>query len=193
VDVRVIAATNRDLARGVESGEFREDLFFRLNVFPIHCPPLRERPEDIPVLASHFLRKYSAKIGRQTQRIPPAAMKTLEAYHWPGNVRELENVIERAVILSGGPDLALEEALPAHPPHGAQSDQHAHSNQHSQSRGGAGAVTLKEIEKQSIQEALEQCNWKIEGEKGAASRLSLPPSSLRSRMKKLGIRKPSPS
>ncbi len=202
VDVRVIAATNRDLARAVESGEFREDLFFRLNVFPIHCPPLRERPQDIPVLAGHFLQKYSAKIGRLVRRIPPAAMKTLEEYHWPGNVRELENVIERAVILSGGPDLALEEALPAHPPYGAHSNQHAHSIQHAHSnhhaysnqhaQGGAPA-TLMEIEKQSIEEALEQCNWIIEGEKGAASRLSLPPSSLRSRMKKLGIRKPSPS
>ena len=188
VDVRVIAATNRDLARGVESGEFREDLFFRLNVFPIHCPPLRERPEEIPLLASHFLRRYSAKIGRPVHRIPPAALKTLQAYHWPGNVRELENVIERAVILSEGPDLVLEEALHAHP----QKSSPQNAPPHTQPRAG-GAVTLKEIEKQSIEEALAQCGWAIEGEKGAASRLSLPPSSLRSRMKKLGIRKPSTS
>src|SRR5207249_4616171 len=111
VDVRIIAATNRDLTRAVAEGKFRQDLYYRLNVFPVHLPPLRERPEDISLLVHYFVARYAAKIGRQISRVPKEAMQRLVAYTWPGNIRELENVIERAVILSPGPDLVLESGM----------------------------------------------------------------------------------
>ena len=175
VDVRVIAATNRELQKAVEAGEFREDLYYRLNVFPLVCPPLRRRGEDIPLLAEHFVLKYGAKIGKRIATIPVGVMEALRAYHWPGNIRELENVIERAVILTRGAVLEMDEPLQgrAKPP---------------RSREEAG--TLKEIECSSISNALAECNWVIEGKSGAAARLGLPPSSLRSRMRKHGILKP---
>ena len=178
VDVRVIAATNRDLNTAVENGEFRKDLFYRLNVFPIVCPPLRERREDIPVLAHHFLFKYGAKIGKRIETIPDKVLESLQAYDWPGNVRELENVIERAIILTRGSALELDEQFNrrATPPETGQQP-----------------LTLQASERASILRALEECDWVIEGESGAAARLDLPASSLRSRMRKLGIRKSRPS
>jgi transcriptional regulator with GAF, ATPase, and Fis domain len=167
VDVRVIAATNRVLTNTIASGEFREDLFYRLNVFPIHSPPLRERSADINILAHHFLHKYRSKIGRIVDTIEPAVMKRLKDYHWPGNVRELENIIERAVILSEGHRLQLDETFDLTPR--PLLDQ---------------LKTLGEVEREMIQAALEQCDWKIEGPGGAASRLAMAPSTLRERIRK---------
>ena len=178
VDVRVIAATNRDLDSAVENGEFRKDLFYRLNVFPIVCPPLRDRREDIPVLAHHFLFKYGAKIRKKIQTIPDSLLEALQAYEWPGNVRELENVIERAIILTKGSTLEMDEQFNRRVSPPATSEQ---------------PRTLQASERASILRALEECDGVIEGRRGAAARLDLPPSSLRSRMRKLGIRKPPPS
>ena len=175
VDVRVIAASNRNLEAATKAGEFREDLYYRLNVFPIVCPPLRDRKGDIPVLAQHFLIRYCAKIGRKIDKFSDAAMAALQAYSWPGNVRELENVIERAVILSVGPVLELDERFGRSP----------------ESSASAGEPTsMQAAEADFIRAALEACNWVVEGEGGAAARLELQPSTLRSRMKKYGIRNP---
>ena len=170
VDVRVIAATNRVLTNTIASGEFREDLFYRLNVFPIHSSPLRERSADIETLARHFLHKYRIKIGRSVYTIEPAVMKRLKDYHWPGNVRELENIIERAVILSEGQRLQLDETFDLNSPP-------------LQGR----LKTLGEVEREMIQAALEQCDWKIEGPRGAANRLAMAPSTLRERIRKYGM------
>ena len=175
VDVRVIAATNRDLEGAVKVGEFREDLYYRLNVFPVLCPPLRVRKEDIPVLANHFVLKYGAKVGKKIDTISRRALDVMQAYGWPGNVRELENIIERAIILSDGSALELEETLGFSPQTGA---------------GAAQPASLQEAEAGFIQAALEECNWVVEGGRGAALRLGLQPSTLRSRMLKLGLRKP---
>ncbi|CAL1241668.1 sigma 54-interacting transcriptional regulator [Candidatus Methylocalor cossyra] len=171
VDVRIVAATNRDLAAEVEAGRFRRDLFFRLNVFPIRIPPLRERRTDIPLLARHFLAKFARKLGKPIAAIAPAAMERLLAYPWPGNVRELQNVIERAVILAQGPQLelgpALDLRLAVNPPEPAG--------------------TLEEVERNHILRVLEETRWVIAGPRGAAAALGLAPSTLRSRMQKLGI------
>jgi PAS domain S-box-containing protein len=180
VDVRVIAATNRDLAQAVAAGKFRQDLYYRLNVFPVSLPPLRARVEDIPLLVHYFVGRYAAKIGRAITRVPPEAMQRLEAYPWPGNVRELENVIERAVILSPGPDLEVSpEVVPAAMPptpgivEGPATDPDA----------------LREVERQHIVAVLKRTGWRVEGPKGAARVLNMHPSTLRSRMQKLGIRR----
>jgi len=170
VDVRVIAATNRVLVKNIAEGKFREDLYYRLNVFPIHSPPLRDRREDIATLAFHFLCKYSKKIGRQIDRIDDSVMQRLQNYHWPGNVRELENIIERAVILSEDRELQLDEAFELNAPPSSMPQK-----------------TLGEVEQYMIQSALKECAGKIEGEKGAASRLDMAPSTLRERIKKYGI------
>jgi len=192
VDVRVITATNRDLQSGVADGSFRRDLYYRLNVFPIRLPPLRERTDDIPLLVHFFARRYAGKIGRKISRIPRGAMDRLIAYRWPGNVRELENVIERAVILSPGPELEIAgELLPALqsragiPATGSQ-------RQDISSRVGAQAsdMSLTAMERSHILAALKQSKWKLEGPEGAARALNLNPSTLRSRMKKLGITRP---
>lgn len=172
VDVRVVAATNRDLEAEVAAGRFRADLYYRLNVFPVVSPPLRERADDIPALAYHFLSRYSAKIGRRVQHIPAPAMTTLQAYAWPGNIRELQNIIERAVILSEGHNLELNQAF-GHPP---ASDVEA-----------SDAQTLRGNEAQFLRATLDACQWRIQGDDGAAARLDIAPSSLRSRMKRLGI------
>ncbi|EFK11700.1 PAS domain S-box protein [delta proteobacterium NaphS2] len=174
VDVRVIAATNRDLEEEVRKGRFREDLFYRLNVFPITVPPLRRRAEDIPLLAHFFVEKASKRMGKSIERIPESVAKKLMDYSWPGNVRELENVIERAVINSSGPTLRLTDDLS-----GA-----------SRERVESPLKSLQEIEKDHIVGALQSTNWRINGAKGAALILGLNPSTLRSRMRKLGIRKP---
>ena len=182
VDVRVIAATNRDLAQAVANDKFRHDLYYRLNVFPVALPPLRERVADVPLLVHYFVARYSAKIGRPITRVPHEAMQRLVAYPWPGNVRELENVIERAVILSPGPDLRVApEVLPVPtvaPPPSASSD--------APSTSPAG---LREVERQHIVATLKKTGWRIDGPQGAACLLNLNPSTLRSRMQKLGIRR----
>ena len=175
VDVRVIAATNRVLVNNIAQGKFREDLYYRLNVFPIQSPSLRERSEDIATLAYHFLNKYSKKIGKRIYRIEAAVMQRLETYHWPGNVRELENIIERAVILTEGSNLQLDEAFELSTPPLQVTRK-----------------TLGEVEQDMIQSALQECEWKIEGDKGAATRLAMAPSTLRERIKKYGLERHSP-
>ncbi|MGD8861836.1 MAG: sigma 54-interacting transcriptional regulator [Myxococcales bacterium] len=187
VDVRVIAATNQALAESVERGRFRADLYYRLNVFPIEMPPLRERRGDVRLLAHHFARKYGRKLGRAVERIPEAAMGELEAYPWPGNVRELQNVIERAVIVSRGRELALAAPLLAPAPRPGQDGAVASAA----SPGKAGpAPTLGEVEQTMIREALTACGGVIGGKRGAAARLGIPPSTLRERMRKYGIERP---
>ena len=174
VDVRVIAATNRDLEAEVRQGRFREDLFYRLNVFPITVPPLRDRTEDIPLLVEFFVEKVSKRMGKSIELIPESVMKKLQDYPWPGNVRELENVIERAVINSSGPKLRLADDLagPAH------------------KEMPTPLKSLQEIETDHIIRVLEETNWRIDGPKGAALILDMNPSTLRSRLRKLGIKKP---
>jgi len=192
IDVRVIAATNRDLQSAVTDGSFRRDLYYRLNVFPIHVPPLRERTDDIPLLVHFFLQRYTGKIGRKISRIPRSAMDRLIAYRWPGNVRELENVIERAVILSPGPELEIAgELLPAfESPADLRGTGHQRQDIPSSLGGGASDISLTAVERGHILATLQQTKWKLEGPDGAARALNLNPSTLRSRMKKLGITRP---
>lgn len=171
VNVRVIAATNRNLQMAIEKKEFREDLFYRLNVFPIQSPPLRERKEDIPLLVKHFCNKYESKFGKKITSIPAKVISTLSAYNWPGNIRELENIIERALILSPGNTLELGDWIPK------------------ESNASAAAVQpkLRDMEKEHILQVLQQTGWKISGENGAAKILGLNATTLEARMKKMGI------
>jgi PAS domain S-box-containing protein len=176
VDVRVIAATNRDLAKMAKDGKFREDLFYRLNVFPVRLPALRERSGDIPLLVRFFVAKFAARLSKRIENVDRDTLGLLTAYHWPGNIRELENVIERAVILSDGPELEIDpEVLPVAtaPPEDA-----------------AGGQSLVSVERDHILGVLEQAGWVIEGPNGAAKVLALHPNTLRSRMKKLGVARP---
>ena len=177
-DVRVIAATNANLEKAVEAGDFREDLFYRLNVFPITLPPLRERQKDIPLLVKHFIQKYGSKFGKEITDVPRPVMNSLQNYSFQGNIRELENIIERAVILSQDQTLRLGENLA---PLKVETAAAA-------TVGGAG--TLVDVERNHITAVLNESNWRIEGENGAAPRLGLKPSTLRSRMQKLGIKRP---
>jgi PAS domain S-box-containing protein len=169
VDVRVIAATNRDLEQAVRDGRFREDLFYRLNVFPITVPPLRERREDIPVLVWTFVHEFSKKMGKRIESIPKKTIEALSGHPWPGNVRALRNTIERAMILSTGTTLKVE--LPV-----------------AESRAEA-ATTLADAQRSHITRALEATGWRIRGKGGAAERLGLKPTTLEYRMKRLGIRR----
>jgi len=171
VDVRVIAASNRDLEKSVQDGQFRADLFYRLDVFPIHLPPLRERKRDIPLLVKYFVRKFNAKLGKKIDTIPERMVEALETYPWPGNVRELEHVIERAMIVSQDSDLELGEWL-VRP---------------TTSVGKAQIPTLEELEREHIQQVLKASGWRVSGEKGAAQLLGLKPTTLEARMRKLGI------
>jgi transcriptional regulator with GAF, ATPase, and Fis domain len=168
VDVRVIAATNRDLAEEVRKGRFREDLYYRLKVFPIAIPPLRERAEDIPLLVFAFMEEFATRMGKKLTKIPRKAMDILQAHSWPGNIRELRNVIEHSVILSSGDTLKL-TSLGEAPVREAE------------------PVTLAEAEREHIVKTLESTGWRIKGPHGAAARLALQPSTLYSRMQKLGI------
>jgi PAS domain S-box-containing protein len=171
VDVRVIAATNRDLLAAVREKTFREDLYYRLNVFPVDVPPLRERKEDLPLLVHFLVKKFAARIGKPIEQISHDALSQLDAYPWPGNVRELENIIERAVIVSAGPILEIDpEILSAGTP-----------------ISEASTGSLVAIEREHIRQILEQTKGVIEGPNGAAKILGLHPNTLRSRMKKLGI------
>jgi PAS domain S-box-containing protein len=185
VDVRVIAATNRDLRAAIAEGRLREDLYYRLNVFPVHVPPLRERGGDIPLLVQYFVERHAVKLGRRITHVPGTAMDSLTRYAWPGNVRELENVIERAVILSRGPDLEIDPALlgipGVHPATVAVTAAPASA--------ARPAASLEEVERQHIVETLRATGWRIEGAEGAAQRLGLHPNTLRSRMKKLGVQR----
>jgi formate hydrogenlyase transcriptional activator len=176
VNIRIVAATNRDLDQAIREGRFRTDLYYRLSVFPITVPPLRHRREDIPLLVWYLINLRQRALGRDIKEVPQAAMDALAAYDWPGNVRELQNVIERALILSRGPVLRIDEALapvitPAHPERTA-------------------GESLRESEITHIVEVLERCHWVIEGPGQAAERLGLRPSTLRYRMKTLEIRRP---
>lgn len=177
VDVRVIAATNRDLKSSVDEKEFRADLYYRLNVFPIVCPPLRDRKEDIPYLVNHFYKKYSAKFSKKIKSISKNALETLMQYDWPGNVRELENIVERGVIVSQGITLETGEWLP----------QVTVPIKSKKSTTDSPAHTIQEVERNHIEAVLIKTNWKIRGENGAAKILNLNPTTLEARIKKLGL------
>jgi formate hydrogenlyase transcriptional activator len=172
-DVRVIAATNRDLLKGVKDKTFREDLYYRLNVFPIELPLLRDRAGDIPQLVHFLVSKFAMRVGKRIENVSRTAMERLLSYPWPGNVRELENVLERAVILSNSPTLEIEPELLALPSHDVVADDKA--------------STLEQVEREHIARALKQTDGVINGERGAAKVLGLHPNTLRSRLKKLNI------
>ncbi len=180
VNVRIIAATNRHLEQAVKAGEFREDLYYRLNVFPIEGPPLRDRKEDIPLLVNHFLQKFTGKTGKAIKSVSREAMMKLQSYHWPGNVRELENIIERGVILAHGSVLGRQD-IPE------LGDAFQHPGDPGESENAASA-TLEDVERTHILRVLHETNNVIEGPKGAATILGLRPSTLRSRLQKLGIK-----
>ncbi|MCA8920908.1 MAG: sigma 54-interacting transcriptional regulator [Planctomycetes bacterium] len=183
-DVRIVAATNRDLQRLVDAGEFRSDLYYRLNVFPITLPPLRERPGDVPILAQRFLARAARRLGRQVQAIPAPVLQALTRHDWPGNVRELANAIERCVILSPGTELELPFAL-------SSGSAPAPSAALALPLDGEAPSTFAEWERAIIQHTLDACDWVIGGPSGAASRLGLARTTLQSRMRKLGITRPS--
>jgi PAS domain S-box-containing protein len=195
VDVRVIAATNRDLAKLIREGRFREELYYRLNVFPITPPPLRDREGDVPLLVHFLVTRFAARIGVRIESVGKATLERLSRYPWPGNVRELENVLERAVILSNGPTLEIDPELFAAPAalRPATLDQLLPSSfeSHESAARGAGPIpplgSLESTTRNHILAALQQSGWVIDGPGGAAKVLGLHPNTLRSRMKKLGI------
>jgi formate hydrogenlyase transcriptional activator len=170
VDVRLVAATNRNLVDMVKRSQFRSDLYYRLNVFPVPLPPLRARCEDIPALVQHFVEIYARRMGKQIEHIPPETMSALTSYQWPGNIRELQNFIERSVILSSGNVLC--------PPLASLRAAETESLE---------AVTLEDAERDHIRKTLEQTKWVVAGPKGAAARLGIKRSTLYFRMQKLGI------
>jgi formate hydrogenlyase transcriptional activator len=182
-DARLIAATNRDLEAMVAEQKFRSDLFFRLNVFPVHVPPLRERQGDIPLLVRHFTQQFSRRMNRVIETIPSAAMDALCRYHWPGNIRELQNVIERAVIISSGPVLSVDVTDLKFPKAGPPEEKPSAPK----STNGALHDVLEETERQQILKALKECNWVVAGPNGAAAHLAMKRSTLQLRMQKLGI------
>ena len=187
VDVRVIAATNRDLSKMVREGTFREDLYFRLNVFPLQIPPLREREDDIVLLANAFIENYSKRMGRTVEPLSRECIRLLKSYDWPGNVRELQNIIERAVITSRNGRLNLERALPemfarensSSPTSRKIIDDQIHT-----------VDELRELERNNLIKALEKSQWRVSGAEGAARLLGMKPTTLSSRLKALGIRRP---
>ncbi len=171
-DVRILVATNRDLEKAVHEGKFREDLFYRLNVFPIRLPPLRERREDIPLLVWAFVKEFARTMGKNIESIPRTTLETLKHYDWPGNIRELRNVIERAMIVCHGPTLRVE--LPAPPGKSANGEPPTD-------------LTLDECQRRHILAVLQKTGWRVSGPHGAAELLGLKPTTLESRMAKLGI------
>ena len=173
VDTRIIAATNRNLEEEVRNGNFREDLWYRLNVFPITLPPLRDRVDDIPMLVDFYVKKISRRMGKKIELIPESVMNMLQTYPWPGNIRELENVLERAVINSSGPKLRLADELKK------RSMEVKIINK-----------TLEAVERDYILQTLEQTRWKVGGKNSASEILGLDRSTLRARMRKLNIQKP---
>jgi transcriptional regulator with GAF, ATPase, and Fis domain len=184
VDVRVVAATNRDLHKAMRDSEFREDLFYRLNVFPVTLPPLRERASDIPQLVQFFIQKYGPRVGRHMNSVDEATMQRLMDYQWPGNIRELENIVERSLILATSGVFTIEaQFLPAHV-HVPTVEASAQRDQ------GASAGKLDSVQREHICTILQQSNWVLEGERGAARRLGMKPATLRHRMKRLGIYRP---
>jgi len=172
VDVRIIAATNRNLEKEVRNGHFREDLWYRLNIFPITVPPLRDRRDDIPLLVAFYIKKITKRMGKSIEIIPEHVMNGLKEYHWPGNIRELENVLERAVINSSGPKLRLVDEL-----------------RKPTKNVSTSAKTMEAVERDHILEVLEMTNWKVSGKGGASEILDLDRSTLRARMLKLNIEK----
>jgi transcriptional regulator with GAF, ATPase, and Fis domain len=175
VNVRIIASTNRDLEEAIRNNTFREDLFYRLNVFPITIPPLRQRKEDIPLLVDYFVAKFNKKTGKKIETVSKDTLKFLQEYNWPGNVRELESIIERSVITSQGTGLQILDRFVNPLKAGEQEAQDGKA--------------LVDIERDHIFQALEKAGWRIEGKKGAAAMLGLNPSTLRGRMRKDGIRR----
>jgi formate hydrogenlyase transcriptional activator len=175
VDVRIIAASNRNLEEEIKAGRFREDLFYRLNVFPITIPPLRQRKEDIPLLVNFFVAKFNKKIGKRLEAVSKETLSALQEYHWPGNVRELESVIERAVITSQGTVLQVLDRFDTFREPGDPAVQDIKA--------------LDELEHDHILSVLIKTGWRIEGKNGAAILLGLNPSTLRARMRKSGIRR----
>jgi transcriptional regulator with GAF, ATPase, and Fis domain len=187
VNVRVIAATNRDLSRAVREGTFRTDLYYRLNVFPITVPPLRDRGDDIALLAAHFVETCASRLGRRIDPLTPDLADRLKHYDWPGNVRELQNVIERAVITARHGRLNLEIGLPQpieieerRTPQPSTLDRETILTE----------PQLREFEKENLVRALQKSQWRVAGNQGAARLLGMPPSTLQSRMKALGIKRP---
>jgi formate hydrogenlyase transcriptional activator len=194
VDVRIVAATNRSLADEAAAGRFRADLYYRLNVFPVALPPLRERRADIAALAAHFVRRFGAKYGKHIDAMSEGQLAVLESYRWPGNVRELQHVIERAVILSQGTQLALGDwfrdaaaaAVPMSPPTPTT------PTTAEAGRADSSPLTLEEAERLHILRVLEETGWRVSGKSGAAERLGLKPTTLESRMKRLAINRKTP-
>jgi formate hydrogenlyase transcriptional activator len=184
-DARLIAATNRDLESMVSEQKFRSDLFFRLNVFPVHVPPLREREGDIPLLVRHFVQQFCRRMNKVIETIPTATMDALRRYHWPGNIRELQNVMERAVIISTGPTLSL-DVTDLKFPKATPTEERAAAAPNYKTNGALRDV-LGETERQQILQALKQSNWVVAGPKGAAAQLGIKRSTLQLRMHKLGI------
>jgi formate hydrogenlyase transcriptional activator len=174
IDARIIAATHRDLEARINDGTFREDLFYRLNVFPVRVPPLRERIEDIPLLVWRFVAEFAVRLGKRIDSVPRDNLVALQRYAWPGNIRELRNAVERAMIIASGPRLVI--ALPEQKaPDGRRSEK------------------LVDVEREHIQAVLESVRWRIRGAGGAAETLGLPPTTLETRMAKLGILRPRPA
>ena len=193
VDVRIVAATNGDLAKLVAERAFRSDLYYRLNVFPIHIPALRERPEDVPLLVRYFVQKFSRRLNKAVAYVPAEAMEALAGYSWPGNIRELENFIERAVLLSPGKELrvTISELKPVAIAADAGTDSSSTSTLLSSSTSANTPIaTLEDAERQHILRALRQTEWRIAGPKGAAALLGMKRTTLQARMRKLGIRRP---
>ena len=176
VDVRVVAATNRDLAAAIADGSFRSDLFYRLNVFPIHVPPLRKRREDIPILVEYFVKRFAEKMAKRIRRIEKRTLELCERYPWPGNIRELQNIVERSVILCGGDTFSIDQAWLSQAPLRPEV-------------AGALPSALQDQEKELIEAALVKSRGKVAGPRGAAARLGIPASTLESKIKQLGIEK----